>query len=97
MQPQNLVPVTQFCTQHNIEIGFINQLQEYQLIEFVSNEESVFVEEERLRQLEKLVRLHFELGVNMEGIDVINGLLQKLEAAQSEMEVLKGRLLFYEK
>lgn len=97
MQTQRLIPVIQFCRQHNIEINFINELQEYELIEIVSNDESVFVEEERLRQLEKLVRLHFDLGVNLEGIDVINGLLQRLEATQNEMEVLKSRLSFYEK
>ncbi len=97
METQNLVPVLQFCRQHNIEIDFINELREYELIEIVSNEESVYVDEERLRQLEKLVRLHYELGINLEGIDVINGLLQRLEAAQNEMEVLKSRLRFYER
>ena len=96
MQPRNLVPVIQFCTQHNIEVNFINELQEYELIEIVNEQEAIFVEEERLSQLEKLVRLHYELGVNLEGIDVINGLLQKLEAAQNEMKALRNQLRFYE-
>jgi hypothetical protein len=70
-------------------------LQEYGLIEIVREEENDYVSAERLNELEKMIRLHYDLNINMEGIDVILHLLKQLEDAQKEVNELRNQLKFY--
>ena len=99
MEPKNiddLIAVNEFCVNHNIGITFINLLQQNGLIEIRSIESKYFVEKEQLPQLEKFVRFYYDLDINLEGIETINYLLQRIENLQNEMVVLKNRLRFYE-
>ena len=50
---------------------------------------------EELPRLERIVRLHDELDINLEGIDVINYLLQRIEEMRQEIITLKNQLSFY--
>ena len=92
MEKENLVPVVDVCRHYNVEVTFINSLQEYELIEITTVEETSFIHHEQLQRLEKLVRLHYDLDVNLEGLDVINHLLQRIDTMQHEMLALKNRL-----
>jgi len=42
-----------------------------------------------MQKLEKFVRMHYDLDINVEGIETINYLLQKIEEMQ--MEILRLR------
>jgi hypothetical protein len=95
MQEENLIPANEFCLHHQIEMKFIYSLQEYGLLELTEKEEVIFLSSSQLQDLEKMVRLHYDLDVNLEGIDVITQLLKKLEAAHEEMDQLKKQLKFY--
>jgi len=96
MQKENLVRATEFCKHHSIEMNFIYSLQEYGLVEMSSEGEEIFIPADQLCTLEKMVRLHYELDINMEGIDVIQHLLHKLETTQDEIVQLKHKLKLYE-
>ena len=96
MQEDELVPAKDFCLSHNIGISFIHSLQEYGLVETTTIEESIFIPVEKLGDIEKLVRLHYELNINMEGIDVITQLLKRIENLQEEMTLMRNRLRLYE-
>ena len=48
------------------------------------------------RDLEKIVRLHNELNVNLEGIDVVFNLLEKERKLRKELNAVKNRLRLYE-
>lgn len=96
MQKDNLVQANEFCMHHHIEMSFIYSLHEYGLVEIQNEGDEVFIPTDQLCTLEKLVRLHYELDINMEGIDVIQHLLQKLESTQEEMAQLKTQLKFYQ-
>jgi hypothetical protein len=50
----------------------------------------------QLTELEKLVRLRYELDINLEGIDAIIHLLKKLQGMQDEIIILKNKLRLYE-
>jgi hypothetical protein len=39
--------------------------------------------------------MHYELDINLEGIDVICHLLRRLEATQQEVDQLRHQLKFY--
>ena len=85
MQKENLIPAGEFCLHHNIELSFIYSLQEYGLIEITTNQEGTFLSANQLNELEKLMRLHYELDINFEGMDAIINLLKKLQATEEEV------------
>jgi len=92
----DLIAVNEFCVNHDIEISFINLLQQNGLIEISSVESKYFVEKEQLPQLEKFVHFYYDMDINLEGIETITYLLQRIENLQNEIVVLKNRLRFYE-
>jgi len=97
MQENELISVEEFCSHHHLEVNFIYSLREYGLVELVSNEDNDFLSANQLNELEKIVRLHYDLNVNMEGIDVILHLLKQLENTQNELAGLQNQLKFYRK
>jgi len=96
MEAENLIPVHEFCRHHNIELTFIRTLNEYGLIEVTTVEETLYVSKEKIKDLEKMVRLHYDLDINMEGIDAISNLLQQVDHLHDELTTLKNRLRMYE-
>ena len=96
MQTKNLIPIDDFCTHHNIEISFISSLQQTGLIETTIIKDTGFIDSAQLRQLEKIVRLHYELDINLEGIETITHLLQRIISLQEDNIALKNRLRLYE-
>ena len=92
-----MVAASEFCTSHNVEISFLYSLSESGLLEITNVEETVFISQEQLPELEKLVRLHYDMDINLEGIEAIHHLLQQMKTMQDEMRVLKSKLALYEK
>jgi hypothetical protein len=95
MKEENLIDSNELCLQHGIEVNFIYSLQEYGLIEVTTVEEKTFIAAEQLSELEKMIRLHSDLNVNIDGIDVIYHLLKRMEAAQEKINELNNKLRFY--
>ena len=96
MYNAHLIPAHQFCTQHNIELSFIGVLHDNGLIEVTTVEQTTFIPEECLPELEKIIRLHNELDINVEGIEAIIHLLHRVESLQQEIKKMKNRLSIYE-
>jgi len=91
-----MIPARDFCVHHNIELSFIRTLQAHGMIETVTLEETLFVPDVQLEKLEKIVRLYADLDINVEGIDTIIHLLQRIEEQQAQIVQLKNRLERYE-
>ena len=96
METPNLVSADEFCTHYKVEYSFINSLQQFGLIEITTVEENRFINTESLTDLEKFARLHYDLDINMEGIEAINFLLEKVKHLQHEINFLKNKLSLYE-
>ncbi|MGD0757059.1 MAG: chaperone modulator CbpM [Bacteroidales bacterium] len=96
METEYLIALDEFCASHNVEISFISSLQQSGLIEITKVKESAFIEADQLQQLEKFVRLYYELDINLEGIETINYLLQRINSLQDEITALRNRLRIYE-
>ena len=97
MQQEEMIIVNEFCTQHNIDQTFIYALRDSGLIQVSITEEQLCVPEEQLPHFEKLVRLYYEMGINIEGIETINHLLDKMNEMQELITKLNNRLNFYER
>ncbi|MCX6317273.1 MAG: MerR family transcriptional regulator [Bacteroidetes bacterium] len=96
MGTDKMIPTDEFCLSHNIAFSVINQLNASGLIDIISIEERVFISENQLAQAEKMIRLHVDLGINMEGIETISNLLQKMEQMQMQILALTNKLGYYE-
>ncbi len=96
METNYLIAVDEFCANHNIEISFISSLQQTGLIEITTIKETGFIDPNQLLQLEKIVRLYYELDINLEGIETINHLLQRISSMQDEIIALRNKLRIYE-
>jgi len=96
MQTKNFIAVNEFCINHNIEISFIDSLQQTGLIEIAIVEETAFIDAEQLERVEKFIRFYYDLDINLEGIETITHLLQRIRAMQDEIITLRNRLSLYE-
>jgi len=96
MQTDYLIAVDKFCANHNIEISFISSLQQNGLIEITTVKEEEYIDPDQLLLLEKIVRLYYELDINIEGIETINYLLQRIENMHNEIIRLRNQLRLYE-
>ena len=96
MKDKTLLPVTDFCRYYNVEIAFFETLKAYKLVEITTVKRKDYVNADDLQYLEKLVRLHYDLEINPEGIDVITRLLEQIESMHREMNALKNKLMRYE-
>jgi hypothetical protein len=97
MRTKKLIPLHEFCTSHNIELSFVSSLQETGLIEISSIGETVFIDANQIRQLEKFLRFYYDLDINLEGIETITHLLQRINSLQDEIISLRNRLRLYER
>lgn len=96
MQTGEMIIVNEFCVHHNISISFINALQQSGLIEITKAEEKLYLPESQLPHLEKMVRLHYEMDINLEGIETITYLLDSINKMQQKITQLNNRLSIYE-
>ena len=96
MNEKSLILTQTLCSQYNIEISFVNALNKMGLIQIENIEQNQFIHQDQISNLEKIIRLHNELNVNLEGIDVIFNLLEKEKKLRKELNALKNRLRLYE-
>jgi len=96
MQSEYLIAIDEFCAKHDIEVSFISSLQETGLIEITTIEETGFIQVDQIQDLEKFIRFHYELDINLEGIETISHLLQRVNDLQEEITQLRNKLGLYE-
>ena len=91
MEKDELIPAKDFCIYHNIEYSFISSLEDSGLISITSVEQATYIPADEIQKLEKFIRLHYDLDINLEGIETINHLLEKIEEMQREILQLKNK------
>ena len=96
METQELIIVDVFCQEYQIEINLINDLESFGLIETIVHNENKYLDKNQLVYVEKIIRLHNELNINKEGIEIILDLLEKEKQLLSKINYLKNRLGLYE-
>ena len=96
MEKEDLIVLDEFCSSHRLEISFIRTLEDCGLIEVTVVDQRAYVQADSLPRLEQIVRLHRELNINPEGIDVIHRLLQRINQMQEELTNLRNKLNLYE-
>jgi hypothetical protein len=96
MSLENFIPVNTLCTHYKVELSFFDNLNAIGLIEIQTVEEMKYVHQDSIYDIEKMIRMHQDLDVNIEGIDVVLNLLQKIDALKKEIHTVRNRLRLYE-
>ncbi|MEH6763186.1 MAG: chaperone modulator CbpM [Aequorivita antarctica] len=96
MAREKYILVRHYCKHARIEDTFVNRLHEYGLIAFEEKENDLFIDEKDISEIERMFRLHNDLGINFEGLDAIKQMLKRLNKMEKEMSLYKKRLKLYE-
>mgnify|MGYP003650812275 FL=1 len=96
MNEKPLISTQTLCYNYNIEISFVDALNKMGLIQIEIIAQEQFIHQDQISNLERIIRLHDELNVNLEGIDVVFNLLEKERELRKELNALKNRLRLYE-
>jgi chaperone modulatory protein CbpM len=90
-----LIATKEVCVHYQIEHGFIQSLEDAGLIEVTWQSEQQYIHAEQLQELERLIRLHYELQINLEGIEAISHLLARVRSLQQQITSLEQKLHLY--
>lgn len=96
MKNDKYISITNLSTHYQIDKSFLHQLIDIGLIKVVKIKRTILIHQDHIVHFERIVRMHHDLAVNAEGIDVIFNLLQKIEHKENELRKLKSRLNLYE-
>lgn len=95
---RSLITVTEYCRYHSgIEPEFVRALGSGGLITITVVEQEPAIAYEDLPALERYLRLHYDLDINLEGVEAIGHLLGRMNQLQEELQQLRTRLRFYGK
>ncbi|MET0759265.1 MAG: chaperone modulator CbpM [Flavobacterium sp.] len=96
MSTENLISLDTLTTHYQVELSFFSNLNEMGLIEIKTVGESHYIHEHYIFEIEKILRIQRDLDINIEGIDAVFNLLQKIDVLQNELIIAKNRLRLYE-
>ncbi|GAC1300485.1 MAG: hypothetical protein NVSMB24_01200 [Mucilaginibacter sp.] len=91
MARENLIATSDICKYHEVEYTFIQSLGEAGLLQITVVDQTPYIPESDLQKLERMIRMHHELEINIAGIEAITHLLQRIEQMQEEMRLLRNR------
>jgi hypothetical protein len=80
------ISVIQFSQYHQIEPQFVIDLYQNGLVVLEKRNHEYFIEEENLTHVERFIKFHYDLGVNLEGLEVIHHLLNQIEVLQKQIK-----------
>ncbi len=78
---------------YEVSIELVIEFHHLGRIELIEENNEYKIPEDQLSDLEKMIRLTQDLNINMEGIDAIFQLLDRMNALQTEIDELKEKLL----
>lgn len=92
----DLIIVSEYCRICHIDPSFLFMLEKGGLIEIDTVEGERYLPASQLFDVERYTRMYYELSINVEGIDAIHHLLERMKSMQSEISHLKSKLRLYE-
>ena len=93
---QELILIEEYCRQCSVDTTFIHSLEDLGLIEIIEVEQKYYISDTQLNNIQRYTEWHYDLDISPAGIDTIQNLLNRMEAMQQEIEVLKTRLRLFE-
>lgn len=91
----DFIIVDEYCYKSRIEPSFIISLEEGGLIEIQVIQGEKYLPVSQLQDLERYIHLHYDLSINIEGIDAIRHILNRMTDLQGEVSRLRNQLKTY--
>lgn len=91
-----LITISDYCLNYDIEPEFLVSLEDFGIVVFKIVDAQKYIHIEQFSELEKYIHLHYDLHINIEGIDAIRHLLNRVEDMKQEIVLLKSRLNLHE-
>lgn len=88
----DLIIISEYCEKSHTDPTFILSLEEGGLIEIRTLNGEQYLLTSQLRALERYTHLYYDLSINIEGIDAIHHMLERIENLQYEIQRLKRQL-----
>lgn len=96
MNTEEYITLNKLSGSYQVDVTFFSRLDELGLVEIHIIDQALCIHQDKINDLERMLRLHKDLEVNLEGIATIFDLLQKIEELQTELREVKNKLRFYE-
>ncbi len=96
MENERLIPASELSRHYGIELSFISSLNESGLLQITTIEERGYIQEEQLKDLEKIIHFYYDMDINLEGIETITYLLEKINKMQDELQNLRNKLQYFD-
>ncbi|MEQ9221330.1 MAG: chaperone modulator CbpM [Cyclobacteriaceae bacterium] len=96
MNEEKYVTISKLSQYYRVDVSLFSRLDELGLIKIHTVNENQCIHHDMINNLERMLRLHEELGINLEGIDTIFNLLEKIEDLQNKLIEANNKLRFYE-
>ena len=77
---------------YNIEITFFDELVDYGLLKIYMEDNIQYLMYEDLPDLEKFANWHYDLEINLPGLEVIHNMLKKLDTLNRRNRELMNKL-----
>lgn len=91
-----LITISEYCQNYGVDLSFITALEESGLIILTIVGEDKFIHTRQLEELERYIHFHYDLEIDVNGIDAIMNLLQKVKDMQQEIKTLKGHIQLHD-
>lgn len=80
------ISVVQYSKYHKIEPQFLIELHQNDLVVLHERNQEFFIDEEDFTIVEKYIDFHYNLGINVAGLEVIHHLLNQIETLQKQLK-----------
>jgi hypothetical protein len=96
MNKEKLVEINVLCVHYEVEMSLFSELHDFGIIDMLTIKDLYFIHEDEIGVVEKVIRMQRELNLNLEGVDTVFNLLDKINELQTELNNVKNRLHLYE-
>lgn len=96
MNLEEWILAEEICLHYKVEETFIHALHDSEIIHLRTVKRKSYLPMDEIREFEKMRRLHYEMDINLEGLEAIKRLLDTIKDLQSDNRRLKNRLRIYE-
>lgn len=96
MSNESYILVSSLCRHYAVEQSLLYSLRDHELLEITTIESDDYLHHEHLAHFERLMRINKDLHLDPESMDVVVGLLEKIENLQHKLAEVQSRLGIYE-
>ncbi|WP_028296391.1 chaperone modulator CbpM [Olivibacter sitiensis] len=87
-----LILLREYCTRCEVDPTFVQVLEDEDMIEVTLISGERYISEDQLDMLSRFVNWHYDLDINVEGIDAMRHLMEKMQRMQERIYELEAKL-----